>query len=287
MGAISRILPVFFQGKSDVRETLYENDFPDWFVRRWQQYAGQWLDILMDLRRGTFFFPPNVYVEEIEPLDGVTNEPHWDGDVSSFGEFYIRKLAAFACTLGSLSRGSTTISSESVRRSLELDGFDVDTINLRLIPLEGPVSAQEEEDRLTRLVNAAGLPQSKVILKHIEDAHALYADGKDHASLNESRSLIQALIDGVSLETNSHGKDSIALPGGTANRIEYLRKVGFLTPDEELSFKSSWGSLSAGSHPGVPEREQARIGLVLALEFGQLLLIKFANWKENAYRGFA
>lgn len=71
------------------------------------------------------------------------------------------------------------------------------------------------------------------------------------------------------------------------DRIEYLTKVGFLVPDEEAALKSGWGSLSAGSHPGVPERDQARIGLVLALEFGQLLLIKFANWKANAYRRFS
>jgi hypothetical protein len=48
----------------------------------------------------------------------------------------------------------------------------------------------------------------------------------------------------------------------------------------------AWGSLSAGAHPGVPEREQARIGLILALEFGQLLLVKFTNWKANAYLCF-
>jgi hypothetical protein len=40
------------------------------------------------------------------------------------------------------------------------------------------------------------------------------------------------------------------------------------------------------AHPGVPEREQARIGLILALEFGQLLLMKFTNWKAKAYLCF-
>jgi len=74
--------------------------------------------------------------------------------------------------------------------------------------------------------------------------------------------------------------------GGTTNRIEYLRNVGFFTPDEQAALNSAWGSLSAGAHPGVPEREQARIGLTLALEFGQLLLMKFTNWKANAYLCF-
>lgn len=68
--------------------------------------------------------------------------------------------------------------------------------------MEGPVSAQAEEDRLTRIVKTAGLPARNIILKHIEDAHSLYAEGKDHPSLNESRNLIQALIDGISTETS-------------------------------------------------------------------------------------
>ena len=32
---------------------------------------------------------------------------------------------------------------------------------------------------------------------------------------------------------------------------------------------------------------QARISLVLALEFGQLLMLKYTNWKSNGYRAFS
>jgi hypothetical protein len=288
IGAMSRILPFFFNGRSDVRETLYENGFPDWFVRRSQQYAGQWLEILMDLRKGTFFYPPNnAYVEEYETIEGVTDDPRWDGDLASFGEFYIQKLAAFASTLGALSRGRITVTSEPLLRSLQLDGFDVDKANLRLVPLEGPVSAQAEEDHLTRLVKDSGVPEGYIVLKHIQDASSLYTEGKYNSSLGESRNIIQALVDGISTATDAQGKQSTNLPGGTAPRIGYLKDVEFLTADEQAAFKSAWGSLSAGSHPGVPEREQARIGLILALEFGQLLLIKFENWKTNDYQKFS
>ena len=177
--------------------------------------------------------------------------------------------------------------SESLLRSLQWDGFDVNRDKLLLVPLEGPVTAQEKEDRLTGLVKKSGIASGATILKHVTDAQSLYADGKDHASLNESRSLIQALIDGISTETDAHGTHSTKLPGGTSNRIEFLTEVGFFTPDEQAAFNSAWGSLSAGSHPGVPEREQARIGLVLALEFGQLWLLKFTNWRANAHQNFS
>jgi hypothetical protein len=257
-------------------DRLYENNFPDWFVIHVAgDYSGDWTAIFVELRRGTFFFTQDITGWRQTIVRGYPNLT--DGDSVALGEHYIQKLAAYACTLSG---------SEGLVRSLQLDGFDVDKEKLVLVPLEGPVSAQQEEDRLTRLVKGSGLPHSQTVLQHIQDAFSLYAQGKDHASLNESRNLIQALIDGISTETDAHGKHTTKLPGGTANRIEYLKNVGFFASDEEASFKSAWGSLSAGSHPGVPDREQARIGLVLALEFGQLLLMKFANWKANAYLCF-
>jgi hypothetical protein len=284
--ALKHVLEVFIAIRLNIAEVLYENNFPDWFIMQANnRHAWNWMSVLMDLRRGTFFFDRDGIGRTrcIVPLDvGL----HSEADAALLGEFYIQKLAAFAIALAPSSRESLLLS-ESLLRSLQLDGFDVDKVNLELVPLEGAVSAQEEEGRLTSLVNRSGVPQSRVVLKHIEDAQSLYADGKDHASLNESRNLIQALIDGISSETNTHGGHSTKLPGGTGPRIEYLTKVGFFVPDEEAAFKSGWSSLSAGSHPGVPEREQARIGLVLGLEFGQLLLLKFTNWRANGYKAFS
>src|SRR5271166_2119699 len=126
IGAMSRFLPVLFDRRSDVRETLYENGFPDWFAKRSQQYGGNWIEILWNLRDGTFFFPPNnMYAEEHAPLEGVTSDPNWNDDPVDLGEYYIQKMAAFVCTQSG---------SDSVLRSLQLDGFEVDKANLRLVP---------------------------------------------------------------------------------------------------------------------------------------------------------
>ena len=208
-------------------------------------------------------------------------------DATDLGELLIRKLAAICVVLLPDLPAKVSDLAQSLPRSLQLDGFAVDKTKVKLVLLEGPVSAREEVDHLTTLVMNSSIPASDVVLKHIEDASTLYEQGKDHPSLNESRNLIQSIIDGISTETSAHGQHAIGLPGSTKDRIEYLTKVGFLEPDLEAALKSGWGTLSAGSHPGIPEREQARIGLVLALEFGQLLLTKFGNWKKNAYRGFA
>jgi hypothetical protein len=272
-------------GMHDRRDLLYEHDFPDWFIRQTQRYAWNWIEVLWDLRSGTFFYTENHFADEDDTI--IPNGPLAQSDAIELGELFIRKLAALAVVFLPELPSRTIPIVQSLPRLLQLDGFDVDRAKVKLVLLEGPISAEEEEDRLTRLVKTSGIPNIPTVLKHIEDASSLYADEKDHPSLNESRSLIQALIDGISTETSTKGKHSTKLPGGTSNRIKYLKDVGFFTPDDEAAYNSGWGTLSAGSHPGVPEREQARIGLVLALEFGQLLLIKFTNWKANAYRGFS
>jgi hypothetical protein len=272
-------------GKVDMQEVLYEQGLPDWFVQQaYQRFEWNWMEALWSLRKGTFF--RDFYSGEKDATI-VPEGPFSKLNPTDLGELLIQKLAAACVVLSPYFGLSSSDIAQSLSRSLQLDGFDVDKSSVNLVPLEGSVSAKQEEDRLTKLVKTSGVPASDVVLKHIEDASSLYADGKDHPSLGQSRNIIQCLIDGISESTDANGKHSTKLPGGTGNRLGYLKNVGFFTSDEEAAFRSGWGTLSAGTHPGVPEREQARIGLVLALEFGQLLLMKFTNWKANAYRNFS
>jgi hypothetical protein len=255
-----------------VRE-LYESEFPDWFVTHANEhYEFQWDGILRDLRNRRFFYPGYS-----DSSNNITGEYLNKEKAEVYGEGLLECLAAF---IASRQVG------RAVLRSLQLDGFQVSKEKLCLVPLEGGVSEQEEEDELAALVGGSGLPSGSTILKHVNDAHSLFLDGKDHPSLGELRSFLQALIDDICTETHRAGTHSVRLPGGTGPRIEYLKNVGFLTADEETAYRAAWGALSAGAHPGVPAREEARIGLILALEFGQLLLLKFANWKANNYLRF-
>jgi hypothetical protein len=130
------------------------------------------------------------------------------------------------------------------------------------------------------------LQHEAVILKHLADAQELFVQGKDHPSIGESRNLIQALIDDIGAATDASGAHSRGYPAGMANRLQYLQDVGFFTPDEKTAFGAAWGFLSAGSHPGIPSREEARLGLILSLEFSQVLLLKFANWAAHAFAFF-
>jgi hypothetical protein len=38
---------------------------------------------------------------------------------------------------------------------------------------------------------------------------------------------------------------------------------------------------------GIPSRDEARIALILSLEFGVMLLLKLSNWKANGFRTFS
>ena len=256
---------------------LYENDFPDWFVTHSRsQYSFDWAQILPAVRNNQFFFPHTYFGG---PGTNITGQQYLSKeDASVMGETLLQRLAALATMLPE---------GEEVARSLELDGFQVDEKNLRLVPLDSVTSESEEEDRVASLIDRSGLGNSAVILRHIRDARDLFLQQKDHPSIGEARNFVQALIDGISSETSAHGGHSVGYPGGTAKRLNYLEQVGFFTTDEKTAIGSAWGFLSAGTHPGIPSRDEARIALILSLEFGVMLLLKFSNWKVNSFRAFS
>jgi hypothetical protein len=61
--------------------------------------------------------------------------------------------------------------------------------------------------------------------------------------------------------------------GGTKNKIEFLEQASILSTDEQAAFLSAWGFLSSGNHPGLSSDEEGRIGMILCLEFIQILAI--------------
>jgi len=261
----------------NIIEFLYEHDFPDWFITHARtQYSFEWREIIPAIRNTQFFFPHTYFSG---PGANITGKPYLSPEEAvTLSEELLQRLTAAASTLPD---------GEAVVRSLELDGFRVNKEELRLIPFDSVASEQEEENRITLLVKQSGFASETVILKHIRDAHELFLQEKDHPSIGEARNFVQALIDGISAETDAHGGHSVGYPSGMANRLKYLEDVGFFTTDEKTAFGSAWGFLSAGSHPGIPTRDEARIALILSLEFGVLLLLKFGNWRANGFRRFS
>jgi hypothetical protein len=261
----------------DLTTFFYEHNFPDWFIKRARSsYSFDWREIIPALR-DTRFILTDGYFDS--PGSNITGNPYLsDLEAASTGETLIERLTALAATLPQ---------GEAVRRSLELEGLRIDKEKLTLAPVESVVNEQQEECRLAGLVKQGQLQNEAALLKHLADAQELFVQGKDHPSIGESRNLIQALVDDISAATHASGAYSFGYPAGMANRLQYLQDVGFFTPDEKTAFGAAWGFLSAGSHPGIPSRDEARIGLILSLEFGQVLLLKFVNWAANAFVGFS
>jgi len=260
----------------DLITIFYGCGFPDWFITHARsQYSFDWRAIIPDLRN-TQFFHTHGYFDP--PGYNITGQRFLsDVELASTGETLLEHLTALA---------AMQPQGEAVRRSLELEGLRVDREKLTLELADSVVNEQEEENRLVGLVKQSRLPNEAVILKHLSDAQELFVQGKDHAAIGESRNLIQALIDDIGATTHASGAYSVGFPAGMGNRLDYLQTVKFFTADEKTAFGAAWGFLCAGSHPGIPSRDEARIGLILSLEFSQILLLKFAKWAANAFTGF-
>jgi hypothetical protein len=258
---------------------LFEHEFPEEVVQHAEKhYKFDWDRIVRSLDTGEFFFT------EWGPI--VPEMPQKDAEI--LGPVILTGIAAIlaADALGPEGpvKGSLKNRIDPLIRSIEHDGFSVDAKNLKLIPLEGPISHEEEESRLAQLISTSRLQNAQVIKTHLEAAVENYVSGTqatDHASLGESRTLFQAVVDGISEGIDKSGKATVGLPGGTANRFEYLEKNGLVASDERTMLGSGWGFLSAGNHPGLPSRELARMGLLFSLELSQMLIMKWLHWKEQ------
>jgi hypothetical protein len=256
---------------------LFEEEFPEWFIAHAESmYSFDWDRILRDLDSERFFYTSSGPVADEQELPSEV--------YSKFAVGATFRLAALL-VIGDFGRRGPALGAlniEPLVRAIEHDGFSVDERNVTLVPVEGPVSHDEEESRLEELIAQSDLRESAISKKHLKDGIEQYLDGsKDHSSLGEFRTFLQSLVDSICEEINRIGKSKVGLPGGTANRFGYLVDNGLLTPDEKAAFGAAWGFLSAGNHPGLTPRDQARIGLVLSLEFGQMLIMKWLDWKRS------
>jgi hypothetical protein len=251
---------------------LYEYEFPEWFIRiaAPSRYFN-WDDTIRELRSRSFFFGSRGPILSADHLE-VRNIP-------VAAEYFLEKLAAIAVIRIAPDH---SLDSDQLLRSIVNDGFTLNQRKADLDHSEGEVSLKEEESGLALMIEQSGLSRKAEAKTHLRDAGEQYLDGtKDHPSLNESRSLFQSLLDQICEEVDRSGQSSIGLPGNTKSRLDYLETNGIWTNDERMMFGAGWGFLSAGGHPGLTPREQARIGLLLSIEFSSILILAWHHWKQT------
>jgi len=203
------------------QQMLFKWDFPAWLIDHATGTSHNWIRIIRDL------FAGQVDVPQI------------------LQESMLRRLAAMAIT-----ESEDTEEARQLRRSLQLDGFDVS--DGKTVPIEGPISVTEEKSRLLANLAASSLPRKDIIAKHLKDAENLFSEGKMHPAMGQARSAFEAGVeDTVSLvEINTKRKAG----SGLKNQLQFLSNEGFISADEEQAFLSAWGFLSAGAHPGPSTR---------------------------------
>jgi hypothetical protein len=229
------------------RTKLFEWGFPDWLTDHFISRGTNWSVVIPDLTKA------NVKTKGGAPVASV-----------------LCNSMLLRLTVAAYEDSKSGSAKENLRRSLQLDGYEVGAGKIGSI--EGPVSVEEEKSRLLRDLKASRLARQDVISQHIADAESLFSDGRHHPAIGEGRSALQAVIeDTVTLLEGRTGRPS---GGGVKNQIEFMAQNEFLSSDEQSAFLSAWGFLCSGNHPGLSSDDEGRIGVVLCLEFIQILLAK-------------
>ena len=229
------------------RTKLFELGFPDWLTDYFISRKMNWSLVIPDLFKGALTIRDGTVVGSV-----------------------LCNAMLVRLTTTAYDESKDRSAKENIRRSLQLDGYEVGGGEINSI--DGPVSVEEEKTRLLKDLKASRLNRRNVIGKHITDAEDLFTSGKHHPAIGEARSALQAVIeDTVDLLEAKSGNRS---GGGTKNQIEFMERQRFLSPDEQAAFLSAWGFLSSGNHPGLSSDDEGRIGIILCLEFIQILLAK-------------
>ena len=122
------------------------------------------------------------------------------------------------------------------------------------------------------------------IAYHLQQSDATAADGYCHASINEARSALEALVVGIAM---TFGETDARLPGRGSNTPfsnwrRFLVETGLLTQPESDMLHFAYGLSSAkGSHHGVTDIAWTRLTRWIIFAASQYLLRRYAAWKQN------
>lgn len=129
----------------------------------------------------------------------------------------------------------------------------------------------------------------RTLAYHLQQSDATAADGYCHASINEARSALEALVVGIvqvvlkdAGEADSPLRDRAQ--NGTAFRTYWrcLQEAGFLDADENemLQFVYSVASVK-GSHQGVTDEAWTRLARRIVFAAVQYVTQRYTGWKRN------
>ncbi len=140
----------------------------------------------------------------------------------------------------------------------------------------------------TLLVDVAGHEELDLdtLSYHVRQSDATAADGYWHASINEARSFLEALLVGMlcTVCVEPADKYQSTSRNGTPFRCYRRRLVeaGFLDADENDLLQYVYSVASAkGSHHGVTDEAWTRLARRMVWTAGQYLLTRYEVWKSG------
>lgn len=176
---------------------------------------------------------------------------------------------------------------EQLLNSLELDGFRLH--QGKFIPADTAIFDQPKQiSFLIEQIKKAKPSSEQILLHHFSNGEQAHVEGKFDTAVGEWRKFFERLLKDIAEDTGRNRadlkKDATKLT--MKDLFLYLEEAGFLDSDERLAFSSSWAFLSSGAHPGIGNKDQAYLAMVLSLSFGHVALSKFEVWKAHGYKSF-
>ena len=277
---------------TELKRDLYARNFDQRFLERCApQNVWNFDKIFTGLYDGSFFHRTQVgrswpaIRSRLEYLsDSVRQAEHVEEGHSlllKFAEYLFNKRKAlpdYEGWYGEL---------EQLLNSLELDGFRL--YQGKLIPADTAIFDQPKQiSLLVEQIRTVKTSSEQILLHHFSNGEQAYLEGKDDTAVGEWRKFFERLLRDIAEETGLKRQDlkKDAMKLTMKDLFPYLEEAGFLDSDEKLAFSSSWAFLSSGAHPGIGNKDQAYLAMVLSLSFGHVALRKFQVWKTRGYKGF-
>ncbi len=171
--------------------------------------------------------------------------------------------------------------------SLLDDGFQL--VGRRLIETTQDIIPEPQEiSAVESLIRISVHDGRDLLLQHFLEAHQLYSSGNYHPSIGEWRSFLEETLRGVWRLTRARRPEYATFSDipSMKDLLDFLRRSGFFASDEHPAFSSTWGFLCAGGHPGISEKDDAHLSMILALTFGHAALLKLERWAEGGFIRF-
>lgn len=124
----------------------------------------------------------------------------------------------------------------------------------------------------------------ETIRYHLQQSDATARDGYWHASINEARSFLEALVMSIALverrESLAEFRKGRETQGGIRLCRRYLHEIGFLDIDEDVLVGHVYGiAIAKGSHLGVADEAWCRVARRMVWTTGQYLARRYEAWK--------